>query len=185
MISRKSSKKILFFSSIAMGITLIVSNYLVQFAINEWITWAAFTYPIAFLVTDCTNKLGGKTLAQTIVAIGFGMGVPLSFLFNLYASDASIEAALRISMASGIAFLTANILDVFVFDKLRAQNIWWEAPVLSSMLASIIDTFMFFFIAFAYTEVSWYRLAIGDLGAKVIMIILLLVPYRIITKPSL
>ena len=165
-----------------MGIVVAVSNYLVQFpveatlaglALGEYITYAAFTYPIAFLVTDTANRLFGAQKARQIVYFGFALGVVLSLL------AATDSLGVRIALASGTAFLTAQLLDVFVFDRLRSGT-WWRAPLISSFLGSIVDTVLFFSLAFAGTGIPWQTLAIGDFAVKILMMATLLPIFRVL-----
>lgn len=163
-----------------MGIVLVVSNYLVQFPLGDWVTWAAFTYPIAFLVTDCVNRIAGSVLAAKVAIFGFAFGVPLSFIFNVTAApDAAWFESGRIALASGVAFACAQMIDILIFSKLRKHSSWWLPPVFSSAPASIIDTSLFFFLAFVGVDFPWVTLAIGDLAIKALMVILLLFPYRL------
>jgi len=152
----------------AMAVVVAVSNKLVQYQIGDWLTWGAFTYPFAFLVTDLTNRYYGAGAARKVVLVGFALGVILSALF---------AAPLRIALASGTAFFVAQMLDVSIFDKLRASK-WWIAPATSSALSSIVDTVLFFSLAFAATQVPWVQLAAGDLVAKFVVALLALIPYR-------
>ena len=152
---------------IAMACVIAISNYLVQFLLNDWLTLAAFTYPIAFLITDLTNRIFGSPWARLVVLYGFIIGVALSFF----------TADIRIALASGTAFLVSQLLDVQVFQKFRHSQ-WWQAPVFSSTIGSCVDTFLFFSIAFVATGVPWLTLAFGDLLAKAIMLLLLLLPYK-------
>lgn len=152
---------------IAMAVVVTTSNFLVQYAINDWLTWAAFTYPVAFLVTDASNRFAGTKTARTVVLVGFACAVLLSIYF----------ASPRIALASGTAFLVAQLLDVSIFDYLRAQK-WWRAPVISSLVGSAVDTALFFSIAFVGTGVPWVTLGFGDFGVKVLMALLLLIPFR-------
>ena len=156
---------------VAMGLVVLVSNIAVGFPINDWLTWGAFTYPVAFLVTDLTNRLFGPVSARRVVYAGFGIGVVLSLVF----------ADPRIAVASGTAFLAAQLLDVTIFDRLRRQS-WWKAPLISSLLSSIVDTALFFSIAFAGTGLPWPTWALGDLGAKLFMAAALLLPFRILAR---
>lgn len=159
----------------AMAAVVTASNILVQYPINDWLTWGAFTYPVAFLVTDLTNRRLGTASARKVVYAGFALAVVLSIML----------ATPRIAIASGAAFLVAQLLDVSIFDKLR-QAIWWKAPLISSALASAIDTALFFGIAFAGTEVPWVTLAIGDYGVKIAIALLMLIPFRMLmgaTRP--
>lgn len=145
------------------------SNYLVQpqFHINDWLTFGALTYPVTFLVTDLLNRRFGPQSARRIVYWGFGAAL----IVSVYLSTP------RIALASGSAFLTAHLLDIFVFHRLR-QKAWWLAPLLAGMLASIIDTFIFFGVAFIGTGVPWFTLSLGDLVIKLSLSILLLAPFR-------
>ncbi|MGB0682939.1 MAG: queuosine precursor transporter [Magnetovibrionaceae bacterium] len=152
---------------IAMTVVVVASNILVQHPINDWLTWGAFTYPIAFLVTDLTNRTLGPDRARYVVYAGFAVGVALSLVF----------ADVRIAIASGTAFLTAQLLDVTVFNRLRNQT-WWMAPLVSSTLGSILDTVLFFSLAFAGTGLPWITWAAGDFGAKMTMALLLLLPFK-------
>lgn len=166
----------------AMAAVLVASNYLVQFPAGDWLTLAAFTYPLAFLVTDCVNRAAGAAAAARVAAFGFLFGVPLSFAFNLLtaADPAGAAAAGRIAIASGIAFAAAQAADIAIFHRLR-RAAWWLPPLASSAPASVLDTALFFSLAFAGTAVPWPQLAIGDLAVKALMLALLLPPYRILT----
>lgn len=150
-----------------MVVVVTASNVLVQYAISDWLTWAAFTYPISFLVTDLTNRRLGPGAARRVVYAGFALAVLLSALL----------ATPRIALASGTAFLVAQLLDVRVFDRLR-ERAWWMPPLVSSLLGSAVDTVLFFAIAFHATGVPWVTLAIGDFAIKVVMALLLLLPFR-------
>ena len=152
---------------IGMALVVVISNIAVSYPINDWLTWGALTYPIAFLVTDITNRLFGVARARTVVYAGFLMGVILS----LWAAD------MRIALASGSAFLIAQLLDITIFDKLR-QKTWWKAPLISTIISSAVDTLLFFSIAFIATGLPWVTWAIGDYGAKLAMAAILLMPFR-------
>ena len=152
---------------VAMMVVVTGSNIAVQHPINDWLTWGAFTYPVAFLVTDLTNRRYGPRDARRVAYVGFALAVLLSIVL----------AEPRIALASGTAFLTAQLLDIWVFDRLRRQP-WWQAPLASSALASIWDTALFFGLAFAGTGLPWVTWAIGDLGAKAVMALSLLLPFR-------
>jgi queuosine precursor transporter len=152
---------------LAMMLVVVSSNWLVQYPINPWLTWGAFVYPFAFLVNDLTNRAVGMAAARRVAWVGFGMAVIASLAV----------APWRIAAASGIAFIVSQLADVRVFDRLRAQA-WWKAPLLGSAAASVVDTILFFSIAFAGTTLDWWLLAIGDLGIKLIMAVALLGPYR-------
>jgi queuosine precursor transporter len=151
----------------AMGVVVLASNIAVNYPINDWLTWGALIYPIAFLVTDLVNRIFGPKPARKVVYAGFATGVVLSLWF----------ADQRIALASGTAFLTAQLLDIWVFDRLRQQS-WWKAPVVSSLLSSALDTALFFSLAFYATGLPWVTWAIGDYGAKLAMAAVLLVPFR-------
>jgi queuosine precursor transporter len=151
----------------AMVVVVAGSNLAVQYPINDWLTWGAFTYPVAFLVTDLTNRRRGPALARQVAYAGFALGVVLSV----------VVAGPRIALASGSAFLTSQLLDISVFNRLRRLS-WWRAPLVSSALASIWDTSVFFTLAFAGSGLPWTTWGIGDLGAKAAMALLLLAPFR-------
>ncbi len=161
---------------VAMAIVVVASNFLVQYPINDWLTYGAFTYPIAFLITDLTNRALGPTRARRVVFVGFAIAVGLSFYF----------ATWRIAVASGSAFVVAQLLDIHIYHRLRALE-WWRAPLISSTVASAVDTALFFVIAFAATEVPWVTLAIGDYAVKILVAGAMLIPFRLLlgaTKPS-
>ena len=177
----KKSKKLFFVLSVLMGITVILSNYLVQFPVQyydlqEILTYGAFSYPITFLITDLANRAFGKVIARKIVYIGFAIGVFLTFFVSTNFSDL---ISIRIAIGSGIAFLIAQNIDIQLFDKLRRKT-WFIAPLVSSIFGSAIDTFLFFFIAFYNTGISWVSLAFGDLAVKLFIALLMLIPFRII-----
>ncbi len=152
---------------LAMALVVTTSNVLVQFAINDWLTWGAFSYPVVFLVTDLTNRAVGSAAARKVALAGFAVAVLASLAL----------APWRIALASGTAYIVAQLLDIMVFNRWRAQT-WWKAPLIGSAVASVVDTAIFFFIAFAGTEMNWLTLAAGDLGVKWLMAVLLLAPYR-------
>jgi queuosine precursor transporter len=166
-----SERSALVAAMVAIGLVVLVSNIAVGFPINDWLTWGAFTYPIAFLVTDLSNRILGAASARRVVYAGFAVGVALS----LYFGDA------RIAVASGGAFLIAQLLDVWIFNKLR-QGDWWRAPLVSSLIASAVDTAIFFAGAFALSGLPWVTWAMGDYGAKLAMAALLLVPFRLAVR---
>lgn len=152
---------------VAMMAVVVASNYLVQFPINDWLTWGAFTFPVAFLVTDLTNRAVGASAARRVAWAGFAIAVLVSLTL----------APWRIAVASGTAFIVAQLLDISVFNQWRQQS-WWKAPLIGSVVASVVDTLIFFSLAFAGTELDWLSLAAGDLGIKWLMAVLLLAPYR-------
>ena len=154
---------------LAMAVVIVASNILVKVPINELWTWGAFTFPFAFLITDLTNRFHGASSARKVVFAGFGIGVVASLVF----------ADPRIAVASGVAFLTAQLVDVSIFNKLRNKD-WWIAPFTSSVLSNILDTWLFFFLAFVATGASWYGWAVGDLMVKWAVSLLALLPYGII-----
>lgn len=155
----------------AMAGVVGLSNWLVQHPINDWLTYGAFTFPIAFLVTDVCNRCFGAARAREVALVGFVVGLSLSFWL----------APWRIATASGAAFLVAQLLDVAIFNRLRRAS-WWKAPFIGSVAASVIDTGIFFYLAFAGEEMDWLALALGDLAVKVLMAVLLLAPYRALVR---
>ena len=166
-----------------MGAVVLASNYLVQFPIKyygleEILTYGAFSYPIAFLITDLANRSFGKIVARKIVYIGFAIGISFTLLFSTNFTDL---ISIRIAIGSGTAFLVAQLLDVQIFDKLRKKE-WFVAPLTSSLIGSTIDTFIFFSISFYGTGVPWITLSIGDLTVKVIVAMFMLLPFRILLK---
>ena len=164
-----------------MGLVVISSNYLVQFPVNyfnlnEILTYGAFTYPICFFITDLANRAFGKNKARKIVFFGFTIGVLLTLLVSTNFEDL---ISIRIAIGSGLAFFIAQNFDINIFDRLRT-NQWFVAPLVSSIIGSIIDTFLFFSIAFYNTGAPWVTLAFGDLAVKLIIALLLLIPFRIL-----
>lgn len=157
--------------AVAMVAVVTISNIAVQYPINDWLTYGALTYPIAFLVTDLTNRGLGVIPARRVVYAGFAMAVILSIWL----------ATPRIALASGAAFLVAQLLDIVVFDRLR-RAAWWRAPLISSTLASALDTALFFSLAFAGTGLPWVTWAIGDYGVKIAVALALLIPFRLALK---
>lgn len=155
-----------------MALVVTASNYLVQFPINEWLTWGAFTYPFAFLVTDLTNRGFGPKAARLVIGAGFIVALALSL-------GVVADEAWRIPVASLGAFLVGQLLDVSLFNRLR-QASWWKAPLISSVVASIVDTAIFFAGAFAGMGIDWLSLAAGDLAVKLAMALLLLTPFRLL-----
>jgi len=169
--------------SFLMGAVVLSSNYLVQFPINyyglnEVLTYGAFSYPIAFLITDLANRSYGKFVARKIVYFGFLLGIGFTILFS---TDFADYISIRIAIGSGTAFLTAQLIDVQIFDNLRKKK-WFVAPLTSSMIGSTIDTFVFFSISFYGTGVPWTTLALGDLGVKIFVALTMLIPFRLLLK---
>ena len=174
--------KIFFILSFLMGIVVLASNYLVQFPIKyygleEILTYGAFSYPIAFLITDLANRSFGKIVARKIVYIGFAIGISFTILFSTNFTDL---ISIRIAIGSGTAFLVAQLLDVQIFDKLRKKKEWFIAPLTSSLIGSIIDTFLFFSISFYATGIPWVTLSLGDLAVKIFVALVMLIPFRLL-----
>jgi len=173
--------KLLITLSFMMGVVVLASNYLVQFPINHYglneiLTYGAFSYPIAFLITDLANRSFGKIIAKKIVYLGFTIGILFTLIFSTNFGDL---ISIRIAVGSGIAFITAQLLDVQIFDQLRKKE-WFIAPLTSSLIGSIVDTFIFFSIAFYGTGVPWVTLSLGDLAVKLIVALVMLIPFRIL-----
>ncbi len=169
--------------SFLMGVVVLASNYLVQFPIKYYgleqiLTYGAFSYPVAFLITDLANRSYGKLAARKIVYIGFAIGVSFTLIFSTNFADL---ISLRIAIGSGTAFLIAQLLDVQIFDKLRKRE-WFIAPLTSSLIGSSVDTFLFFSISFYSTGIPWVTLAFGDLAVKVFVALTMLVPFRYLLK---
>ena len=167
--------------SFLMGAVVLSSNYLVQFPfkyfdLEEMLTYGAFTYPIAFLITDLVNRFHGKLIAKKIVYIGFAIGIT----FTLYFSTNFLDLiSIRIAIGSGTAFMVAQLLDIKIFDQLRNKQ-WFIAPLTSSFIASIVDTFLFFSISFYGTGVPWITLSFGDLAVKILVTLIMLIPFRLL-----
>ncbi len=175
--------KIFLILSFLMGVIVLASNYLVQFPIKfysleEILTYGAFSYPIAFLITDLANRSYGKLIARKIVYIGFAIGISFTLLFSTNFADL---ISLRIAIGSGTAFLIAQLLDVQIFDKLRKRD-WFIAPLTSSLIGSTVDTFLFFSISFYATGIPWVTLAFGDLTVKILVALTMLIPFRFLLK---
>ena len=173
--------KLFILLSFIMGVVVLSSNFLVQFPVNyyglnEILTYGAFSYPIAFLITDLANRTYGKLIARKIVYFGFLIGIIFTLFFSTNFADL---ISIRIAIGSGSAFLVAQLLDVQIFDKLR-KSIWYVAPIVSSSIGSIVDTFLFFSIAFAGTDVPWVTLSLGDLSVKLFVALVMLVPFRLL-----
>ncbi len=173
--------KLFLFLSFLMGVVVLSSNYLVQFPVKyygleEILTYGAFSYPIAFLITDLANRSYGKLVARKIVYIGFAIGISFTLIFSTNFADL---ISVRIAIGSGTAFLVAQLLDVQIFDKLRKRE-WFIAPLTSSLIGSTIDTFLFFSISFYATGIPWVTLSLGDLAVKILVALVMLIPFRIL-----
>ena len=173
--------RLFFILALVMALVVALSNYLVQFPFNyfgmkDLLTYGAFSYPIAFLITDLTNRKCGKIFARKIVYLGFVLGIALTLYFS---TDFSNLISKRVALGSGVAFLVAQLLDVQIFDKLR-KKVWFVAPLTSSLVGSTIDTFLFFSIAFYGTGVNWISLSFGDLLVKIFVAVLMLIPFRLL-----
>ncbi|MCY4335745.1 MAG: queuosine precursor transporter [Litoreibacter sp.] len=196
---------------LAMATVVVASNVLVQFLLGNWLTWGAFTYPIAFLVTDLMNRLYGVSAARKVVFVGFLVGIVCSLIGSQIMLEYGPAVPLRIAIASAIAFLTAQLLDVSIFDKLR-DGVWWRAPLASTIIGSAVDTALFFTIAFSASITLfgagadaainwsweavpllgsgtmaplWVSLAVADWGVKLAVALAALIPFRIlVTKLS-
>jgi hypothetical protein len=191
---------------LAMAAIVVASNILVQFLFGQWLTWGAFTYPLAFLVTDIMNRVYGASAARRVVFAGFLVGVACSLIGTQISGEFGPLVTLRIALASGVAFLTAQLLDVAIFDRMRA-GAWWKAPIFSTIIGSSVDTALFFTLAFSGAfiflepgnDVSWagevlpilglgpmaplwVSLAVADWGVKLLLALVALVPFRIITR---
>ena len=189
---------------LAMAAIVVASNILVQFLFGQWLTWGAFTYPLAFLVTDVMNRVYGPAAARRVVFAGFVTGVICSLIGTQIMGEFGPLVTLRIALGSGIAFLAAQLLDVAVFNRLRGQA-WWQAPLASTLVGSTVDTALFFTIAFSAgltfvepaNDVSWANeilpllgtgpaaplwasLAIADWAVKLSLALIALVPFRLI-----
>ena len=169
--------------SFIMGVVVLISNYLVQFPIQHYdlekiLTYGAFSYPVAFLITDLANRSYGKVVARKIVYIGFAIGISFTLLFSTNFADL---ISVRIAIGSGVAFLVAQLLDVQIFDNLRKKK-WYIAPFTSSIIGSTVDTFLFFSISFYATGVPWVTLSLGDLIVKVLVELIMLIPFRLLLK---
>ena len=167
--------------SFLMGVVVLASNYLVQFPItyynlDEVLTYGAFSYPIAFLITDLANRSYGKIVARKIVYVGFTIGVIFTLFFSTNFSDL---ISIRIAIGSGTAFMLAQLLDVKIFDILR-KKIWFVAPITSSLIGSTVDTFLFFSISFYATGIPWVTLSLGDLAVKIFVALVMLIPFRLL-----
>ncbi len=176
-------KKSFILLSFLMGAVVLSSNYLVQFPVNfyglnELLTYGAFSYPIAFLITDLANRSYGKFVARKIVYLGFLIGIGFTILFS---TDFADYISIRIAIGSGTAFLMAQLIDVQIFDNLRKKK-WFIAPLTSSIIGSTVDTYLFFSISFYGTSIPWFTLAFGDLVVKIFVALMMLIPFRLLLK---
>lgn len=151
---------------VAMMLIVASANWLVQYPINDWLTWGALTYPVSYFITDLTNRIKGPAAARKVVWFGFALAVVLS----------AFVAGPRIALASGSAFLVSQMLDIRVFDRLR-RRAWWQPPLFSSAVGSAVDTALFFALAFYATGMPWVTLAIGDYAVKLAIALLMLAPW--------
>ena len=177
----KIENRFFFILAFIMASVVVLSNYLVQFPVNyiglqDLLTYGAFSYPVAFLITDLSNRRYGKNTAKKIVYLGFTLGVFLTLYFSTNYSDL---ISIRIAVGSGTAFLVAQLIDVNIFDKLR-NKIWFAAPLVSSLIGSSIDTFLFFSISFYGTGINWITLSFGDLFVKIFVALVMLIPFRLL-----
>ena len=177
----KIENRFFFVLAFLMALVVTLSNYLVQFPVNyfglqDLLTYGAFSYPVAFLITDLSNRRYGKNTAKKVVYLGFALGVFLTLYFSTNYSDL---ISIRIAIGSGTAFLVAQLIDVNIFDRLR-KKIWFAAPLTSSLIGSIIDTFLFFSISFYGTGINWISLSFGDLFVKIFVALVMLIPFRLL-----
>ena len=164
-----------------MGFVVLASNFLVQFPVKYYgledlLTYGAFSYPVAFLITDLANRSYGKFVARKIVYIGFAIGITFTLFFSTNFSDL---ISIRIAIGSGTAFIVAQLLDVKIFDQLRKKT-WYVAPLTSSVIGSTVDTFLFFSISFYGTGIPWITLSLGDLAVKILVALVMLIPFRLV-----
>jgi len=152
---------------VLMCAIVVASNLLVQIPLNDWLTWGGLSYPVAFLVSDLLNRRYGPHAARRVAWSGFAAAILVSVWV----------ASPRIAVASGMAFICAQLLDIRVFDQLRDQS-WWRAPLVSGVLAACLDTALFFTIAFAGTNTPWVTWGLGDLAVKLSLNLLMLLPFR-------
>ena len=177
----KIENRFFFILAFSMALIVVLSNYLVQFPIDYFglknlLTYGALSYPVAFLITDLSNRRYGKNTAKKIVYLGFALGVVITLYFSTNFSDL---ISIRIAIGSGTAFIVAQLIDVNIFDKLR-HKIWFAAPLISSLVGSTIDTFLFFSISFYGTGVNWVTLSFGDLFVKIFVALTMLIPFRLL-----
>jgi queuosine precursor transporter len=204
LVKNGSDMKTLLPGILAMAAIVLASNIMVQFLAGPWLTWGAFTYPFAFLVTDLTNRLHGAAAARRVVLAGFVVGLICSLIGSQMMGEMGPLVTLRVAIGSGLAFLVAQLTDVTIFNRLRAGR-WWRAPLVSTLVSSCLDTAIFFTIAFSAAliwlepanDVSWagellpilglgpvaplwVSLALADLGVKLLLALVALIPFRLI-----
>ena len=177
----KAENKLFLLLAFLMAFVVALSNYLVQFPIDYFglenlLTYGAFSYPVAFLITDLSNRRYGKNIAKKVVYLGFALGIFLTLYLSTIYSDL---ISIRIAIGSGTAFLIAQLIDVHIFDRLR-KKIWYVAPLTSSLIGSSIDTFLFFSISFYGTGINWITLSFGDLIVKIFIALAMLIPFRLL-----
>ena len=177
----RSEFRLLLTLAFFMAVFVTASNFLVQFPINffgmqEVLTYGAISYPATFLITDLSNRRFGKVIARKIVYLGFVLGILLTLFFSTNFSDL---ISIRVAIGSGTAFLIAQLLDVQIFDRLR-KRVWFVAPFLSSLIGSLVDTFLFFFTAFYGTSLNWLTLGMGDFFVKIVIALVMLIPFRML-----
>lgn len=191
---------------LAMAAIVVASNILVQFLLGPWLTWGAFTYPFAFLVTDLTNRIQGAQAARRVVLVGFVVGVICSLIGSQIMGEFRPLVSFRVAVGSGLAFLAAQLTDVAIFNRLRGRA-WWKAPLVSTLISASLDTAIFFTIAFSAalsvlepandvtwagemlpllglgpTAPLWVSLAVADWLVKLLLAIVALIPFRLIVS---
>jgi len=194
---------------IAMAVIVVASNILVQFLYGNWLTYGAFTYPFAFLVTDVMNRVYGASAARRVVLIGFAVGIASSFVGTQIMGEFGPLVTMRIAIGSGVAFLTAQLIDILVFNRLR-EGRWWRAPLASTIVGSSLDTTIFFTVSFSTSliwlepgnDVSWANevlpllgqgpqaplwvsLAVADFAVKLLISLIALLPFRLLVNKML
>jgi queuosine precursor transporter len=183
---------------LAMSVVIVTSNVLVQYPLGPWLTWGALTFPFAFLITDLVTRFHGVATAKKVIGAGVLAGIVFSFVASYYALT-----TLRIAVASATAFAVSQLTDMKLFDSLR-KLAWWQTPIISSSIGSVLDTLIFFGIAFSAMSFAlspdgndwamesvpllgvgpdlalWVSLAVADLGIKLLFALLMLIPYRVL-----
>ena len=197
-------KRAILIGILAMATVVVISNILVQFLFGQWLTWGAFTYPFAFLITDVMNRVFGVTQARKLVLSGFIVGVICSLIGTQIIGEFGPLVTIRIAIGSGLAFLLAQLCDIAIFDRMRGTARWWHAPLVSSAIGSSLDTAIFFFIAFStqliwlepandvawanqmlpilgigFSAPLWVSLALADWSVKISIALIALAPFKI------